>query len=371
LNDLVHIVCFEAPSPPNYGGAMDVYYKIKCLSEAGKKIILHYFDHKEERNVDGIKNYCYKIFAYKRKTGLAGLSITKPYIVSSRINQALVKRLNKDDHPIIIEGIHGTGIIPFLKNKSRKIIIRIFNNEEVYYKQLIANETNFFKRLYYNAETRLLKKYQLQLRNENLYTFLSQTDKKEFEKLYHLQKTHFIPCLLPWQKISSLTGNGIYCLYHGNLAISENEKAVLWLLTNVFNTNKTHFKIAGKNPSNKLINTAKQYNATLIKNPSDEELEELIKNAHIHVLPSFNKTGVKLKLLHAVLHGRFCITNYAGVEGSGLDKFVATVETAIDYQNKIRELKKLSFTEDDIQFRQQVLEIYNNEKNAEKFIALL
>lgn len=371
MSEYVHIVCFEAPSPPDYGGAMDVYYKIICLAKAGKKIILHYFDHKKDRNVVDIEKYCHHIFSYKRKTALTGFSTTKPYIVSSRINHELIKNLNKDDHPIIIEGIHGSGIIPYLKNKNRKIVIRIFNNEEVYYRKLLANESNFFKRLYFYFESKLLIKYQSQLRNSSNYAFLSESDKDVFANSYHLQNVHFIPCLLPWQQIKSLKGNGNYCLYHGNLGISENENAAQWLLTNVFNTNKIDFIIAGKNPSKKLINAAKQFNSTLIQNPTDEVLDDLIKNAHINVLPSFNKTGVKLKLLHALLHGRFCLTNYAGVDGSKAEDFIFNAETAQEFKNTINKLFKVSFTQKHIQQRDQLLELYNNEKNAMKFIALL
>jgi hypothetical protein len=371
LNNFVHIVCFEAPSPPDYGGAMDVYFKIKCLHQAGKKIVLHYFDHKKERTVEGLEEYCYKIYSYKRKTGITGFSSTKPYIVSSRINHELIKNLNEDDHPIIIEGIHGSGIVPYLKIKNRKIVIRIFNNEEIYYRKLLLNEPNFFKRLYFSIETKFLKKYQSQLKKEISYAFLSQTDKVVFENSYQLQNVHFIPCLLPWQSVTSLTGIGSYCLYHGNLSISENENAALWLLNNVFNENKTNFIIAGKNPSNKLISAAKQFKSTLIQNPADEDLENLIQNAHIHVLPSFNETGVKLKLLHALFHGRFCLTNVSGVEGSGLDEFVFTTESGSEFASKIQELMKISFTENDIHYRKHILDLYNNEKNAMNFIALL
>ncbi|MCX6283192.1 MAG: mannosyltransferase, partial [Bacteroidetes bacterium] len=40
----LHIVSFDIPYPPDYGGVIDVYYKIKTLSEAGVKIHLHCFE---------------------------------------------------------------------------------------------------------------------------------------------------------------------------------------------------------------------------------------------------------------------------------------------------------------------------------------
>ena len=34
LNNKLHIVCFDVPFPATYGGVMDVFYKIRSLSES-------------------------------------------------------------------------------------------------------------------------------------------------------------------------------------------------------------------------------------------------------------------------------------------------------------------------------------------------
>ncbi len=90
----MHIVCLDAPAPPNYGGAIDMYYKITSLAATGKKIILHYFDYNPQRNVDDLKNYCDSIFSYSRLKGIRSLPILQPYIVASRINQQLIANTN-------------------------------------------------------------------------------------------------------------------------------------------------------------------------------------------------------------------------------------------------------------------------------------
>ena len=41
----LHIVSFDIPYPPNYGGVIDVYYKLKALHRKGVKIILHCFEY--------------------------------------------------------------------------------------------------------------------------------------------------------------------------------------------------------------------------------------------------------------------------------------------------------------------------------------
>jgi hypothetical protein len=39
----LHIISFNVPYPPNYGGVMDVFFKIRALHEQGIKIHLHCF----------------------------------------------------------------------------------------------------------------------------------------------------------------------------------------------------------------------------------------------------------------------------------------------------------------------------------------
>ena len=34
----LHVVSFQVPFPPDYGGLIDVYYKLKALKEAGDEI---------------------------------------------------------------------------------------------------------------------------------------------------------------------------------------------------------------------------------------------------------------------------------------------------------------------------------------------
>jgi hypothetical protein len=369
LSESLHIVFLTAPSPPDYGGAFDLFYKIPALANLGKKIILHYFDYKEGRGHEGLEPYCVEINKYNRSGFLKSLVRAKPYIVSSRIEAKLIHRLNEDNYPVLLEGIHCTGIIPYLKN--RKIIVRVHNDEAEYYRQLQRNEQNVFKTLYFSYESLLLSHYQKKLSKEPTFVFVSEIDKENFEKKYHQKSQAFIPCFLPWQTLHSLTGKGDYCLYHGNLAISENIKAALWLAEKIFSQIDFPFIIAGKNASALKGRLPVNPNLKLIENPSDQELSELITGAHINVLPSFNSTGVKLKLLHALFKGRFCVTNEAGIAGSSLHSGVHIANDKETMVQLLKELLSKKFTEEDIQQRSELTQVYNNDRNAIKLSELL
>lgn len=357
----LHIVCLDAPSPPDYGGAIEMFYKIKALHESGVKIILHYFDYKKNRNAKGLEAYCENIFSYKRKSFFQTPTFSKPHIVASRINKDLINRMNNDNAPVLLEGIHCTGLIPYLK-KERKIVVRLHNDEAAYYQSLAKTEHNFFKRSYYKIESRLLQSYQKKLSNEVTYAAISQNDVTVFMQNYGLKNVFLLPPFTPWQHVTSRAGKGTYCLYHGNLGVAENEAAALWLIEHVFAHVKIPFVIAGKNPSQKLKKrTATITHIHLKPDPSESELEELIQQAHINVLPDFNNTGIKLKLLHALFCGRFCITQGSEIEESST---VAFAQTPQAYMGFLKSYMNREFTVANIEERIKTVRQFNNAVNA-------
>jgi hypothetical protein len=164
-----------------------MFYKIKALAATGINITLHYFNYKKDRNAAALEPYCDKVISYKRNAFLNTQTFSKPHIVATRINPQLIDTLNKDDKPVLLEGVHCTGILPYLKNAHRKIIIRLHNDEAAYYSSLAAFESNIYKKLYYLRESQLLRKYQKTLPDTATYLALSQSDVDQFKNTYKLE----------------------------------------------------------------------------------------------------------------------------------------------------------------------------------------
>ncbi len=183
----------------------------------------------------------------------------------------------------------------------------------------------------------------------------------------------FLPVFIPWNRIKCQTGSGSFCLYHGNLSVNENEKAAIWLMEEVFNKLKIPFVIAGKNPTSHLKKMVHLNNHTcLVENPTEFELDDLIQKAQINILPSFNKTGVKLKLLNALFNGRHCLVNEEGAGGSGTESLCCIAKDSLEFIKNTEVLFELPFTEEDINKRKSILEnLYNNKENAKQIITLL
>jgi hypothetical protein len=370
LNDHLHIVCLDAPSPPDYGGAIEMYYKIKALAAIGKKVTLHYFNYNRLRGVDGLEPLCEAIFSYSRKPFYRSLPVADPYIISSRVNKNLIERLNSDDSPILLEGLHCAGIITGLKNKGR-VVIRMHNEEAAYYHHLAKTTTSVFKKAYYSRESKLLKNYQNKIARETTLACLSEHDVEKFQNTYGFQNAHFIPCFIPWQFVSIKEGTGSYCLYHGNMLVSENEEAALWLINEIFSVVRVPLIIAGKGISRRLSAAAKSHGyVSLVTDPSIRVINGLIQAAQINVLPSMNSTGIKLKLLNALLNGRHCITNFNGIKGSGISGAVSIQDGAESWQKEIAALMQQEFTSVQVSDRLNILCLYNNSLNARKLSAL-
>lgn len=366
----LHMVCLDVPWPADYGGAIDMMNRIMEFKRQGVALHLHYFSYNERGTPEELKQYCESVNVYEREKINKGFSFQLPYIVSSRINKLLIARLQQDNHPILLEGIHCTGILSELDITNRKVVVRMHNEESVYYKELARAESGLLKKLYFYNESRLLKKYSHHLPDNVVYACVSYKDIEVLKNEYHLSKVEFLPTFPAWQSVHGEEGVGSFCLYHGNLSVPENEEAVLWLMCKVFTKATVPFIVAGKKPSKRLQKVAGLCQHTcLVADPSEKQMNDLVRKAHIHTLPCFNKsiTGIRLKLLHALCEGRHCVVNEPMVEGSGLEDACHIGSNANAFASIIMQLHHHPFTLEELILRRQLLgNTYNNEKNTRK-----
>ncbi|MCC8094833.1 MAG: glycosyltransferase family 1 protein, partial [Tannerellaceae bacterium] len=69
MDRYLNIIALNIPWPPNYGGIIDIYYKIKALHALGIKIILHCFEYERGASPE-LDSLCDQVYYYKRRTGL-------------------------------------------------------------------------------------------------------------------------------------------------------------------------------------------------------------------------------------------------------------------------------------------------------------
>ena len=123
----LHVISFQNPYPANYGGVIDVYYKLRALKEAGFYIILHTYIYNRGRAEAELSEVSDEIYYYKRKNGIRSQISFIPYIVQSRNDNSLLDDLLKDDYPILFEGLHTCFFLNHAKLTNRRMFFYCVN----------------------------------------------------------------------------------------------------------------------------------------------------------------------------------------------------------------------------------------------------
>ena len=157
------------------------------------------------------------------------------------------------------------------------------------------------------------------------------------------------------------------------MEVGENNEAALYLVNNVFSKIKTPLIIAGRKPSAELVSAITKYSHIQLKsNINTEEIDELIMNAQINVLPTFQSTGIKLKLLAALFNGRYCIVNSQMVVNTGLEHLCSIKDSPEDMAMEIINLFEKPFEMEEKQKREMILsENFSNTNNGKKLLKLI
>jgi hypothetical protein len=365
----LHIVAFDVPYPANYGGVIDIYYKIKALHSKGIKVHLHCFEYGRAEALS-LESICEKVYYYKRKMNKKYLFDAIPFVIISRSSEQLIKNLLRDKHPILFEGLHCSFHLNDTRLTDRIKIVRTHNIEHEYYRNLEKVEKSLFKKIYFGMEAKKLERFEKVLNKANHIVAISAADTKVLSERY--KNVHHITAFHPNENVTIKNGKGDFCLYHGNLEVGENNKAALYLVNEVFSKIKTPLIIAGRKPSAELINTVAQHpHISLKANINTQEIDDLIKNAQINVLPTFQATGIKLKLLAALFSGKHCIVNAEMVNNTGLESLCSIQNTPEDFSKEIIRLFEIPFDMEEKSKREKILlEEFSNSKNVEKLIAL-
>ena len=367
----LHIISFDIPYPANYGGAIDVFHKIRCLNAQGIKVTLHCFEYGDRKGSPELEKLCEKVYYYKRDTSFLNQLSLLPFNVKSRINDELKQNLLKDNYPILFEVLHTCYLLNDPDFKNRKKLFRHSNIEHDYFLELAKGEKSFLKKQYLKLEAFKLKRFEKQITYADYILSVSETDLNYFKKTYPNTQSVYLPSFHQFDELQSKIGKGDYILYHGNLSVSENYNAALWLIDNVFSKITYPVIIAGLNPPLHLIEELnKNSNITLKQNCSELDMQALIESAQIHCLYTEQATGLKLKLLNVLYSGRFVIANNAMLTGTQLANACYIANTTIEYINQIDTLFSKDFTLQEIENRKTIIASMNNQEKTRKLIEL-
>ncbi len=366
----LNIIAMDIPLPANYGGVIDVYYKLRSLHALGVKIHLHVYEYGRSRNDDLLK-VCESVSYYPRRTTRQYLLHRKPYIVASRNSDRLINALCRNNYPILFEGLHTCYYLDHERLKDRVKIVRSHNIEHDYYRNLASVERNVFKQIYFTREADKLERFEKVLKHTTGIAAISKKDAaylhSKFSNVQQVSAFH------PHDQVEIADGKGDFCLYHGSLDVGENNQAAMYLVEEVFSNCKHRLIIAGKKPSKELQNAVAQRGNIELRTDLDTAgIHDLIRDAQVNVLPTFQATGLKLKLLAALYSGRHCLVNGPMVQNTGLEGVCRVESTARSMLVAIDELMVREMNESEKMARKETLDQgFGNQANAERLYKMV
>ena len=373
MNRNLHIVAFDVPYPPTYGGIIDLYFQLKALHQIGAKITYHcfYYEGNNPPN-DRLSLFADKVHYYHRKKHVGKLVMNKlPFIVATRDDEQLLTNLKIDNAPIIFSGLQSCYYLNHPDLKSRIKLVRTHNIEHDYYKGLANVEVNKLKKQYFLWESKKLEKFEKELVHANAILSIAKMDMSHFEK--YAPTFHSPPYFRFKSRKSDLQETTLYGLFQGNLSVGENIDAVRFIVKHIAQNTDKQIIIAGKNPHVDVKKLCDTYsNLTLVANPSQEKMNGLIESAQVNILYTNQQTGIKLKLLHALAIGKHVIMN-SKMDDAGLFESLCQIENDPKLMLQLFEnLMSTPYTQDMFDSRQALFASkFNNDANAERTMQII
>jgi len=320
----LHVISFAAPYPPVFGGAIDVWHRLRALRAEGVRLTVHAFVYGQSGPSEALEELAERTFYYPRANWAGMVLRGFPMSVRSRMHRGLLARLSSDRQPVLFEGTQTTGWHERLAG--RRLLLRLHNIEHEYYGSLAESSPPRYRWLY-RRESVALAAYEPKMWPLMSAVFpISVADARRLEGS-KVPAVEWLPPFHGHDTFEVRPGRGGYLLYQGDLSLPVNQAALLELLALVPPREGRPWRIAGRSGSAS-FEARIRGQANLIRHPdvSNEEMDRLIRDAQVVVLHSRHASGMKLKLFPALYHARFIAMSPADRTETVLDDACHVVE---------------------------------------------
>jgi len=351
IGTTIQILCARSLSHIHYGHGSLLYFELESLHRSGAIIDLHVL-HPDPVS-EKIVPFCRSIQHYEHITGHKAVHFDIPFEVATRLHPDLEINLNRNQDPVLIYGWEATGLVFLDKIDSDRVHLRVTGIAHVQSKEYQSYKTGLLQKIKSITSTsshKLLRYEDVVMPKPHLLP-LHEKDIKVIEQKWQ-RSPEPVPIFLSPIQVSVNNGMGNYCFYFGDFSDPEHEKAAIWLLEEVFSHVNIPFVVAGKSPSAALQKIAhKNLHTCLVADPDEDAVEDLIRKAHIQILPMLSVTGLKSEIYHALLHGRHCLYHGEGYACPLVRESCHEVKDARHARELIPALFSTPFHEESVQLR--------------------
>jgi len=330
------LLCNKSPWPPKDGGSAATLNIIKGLSTRNISVsVLTINTSKHFAKADEIHDELFKSLDYKSinvnteinpfKLLLNLVFSRRPYnyerFWSGKYNSELKSIIRKNFDIIQIEGLSMYHYLYAIRqNTSAVVVFRPHNIENLIWASLAAEEKNFLRRLYFRILAKRIKKLEKNIINRfDGLIAISNSDMKWF-KAAGLS----IPAAVVSQgfrpeeimEYSDVPSNKV--CFIGALDWLPNISGLNWFIGQVWPQviNKVpdaEFFVAGRNASEKTISGIKGPGIIFCGEVESSSL--FIKDKTVMVVPLFSGSGIRIKIIEGMIHGKCIVATPVAVEG--------------------------------------------------------
>jgi len=325
----------KVPLNPKDGGSLAMLNMMKGLKGVGaeislfsintKKHFVKYETIKDDSN-ELFRNseYVYLDTDIKLSKAFFNLFTSKSYNISRfdspKVADTLRNFLKDKSFDIVqFEGLYMSMYIPILKKHlpEAKLIYRMHNLEYDVWDNLAQN-ASYVKAKYLKILAKRLKRYEINvIPSFDLIVPLSESDDFKLKKITN-SPSFISPIGLKIPEDIKPKGNLNTLFFIGALDWKPNLEGLLWFLNNIWKPIHKHFPelkfvIAGRNTPSEIYKYNKVHNIEVIGEVASAS--QFIQENDVMLVPILSGSGVRVKVLEGLKHGKCIISTSKGVEG--------------------------------------------------------
>jgi hypothetical protein len=362
-NKILYITPY-IPFPNNKAANLFISKRISLLSQRYDIELLSVTNGKYDTNINNhkISRYVFSFDFIVRDNVSIGAIIKAIFckeplfnILSRNIIKVIKNKIQKNQYDfIIVEHSYLSSMIVRAIPSIGPQVITVFHNIETDYFHDLYKKTSFFnpKKYFYFIEYIGCKKVEGELyaSNTKAFWFLSKQD-LEFVKKQTKNQNLLLSSIISFDLKKHTNVKKKYdLLYMGQLDNPRNLHGLKWFINNVWtlleNKNLT-FAIAGRGNIDKIKRLKEKHKGIDIVGEV-ENLDEIFSKSKITVIPIFNTIGVQTKLFDSLAQGNVVICTEDVIKGT-------------NFENE----KHLLVAKDEIDFKEKILSVLNNESKYE------
>lgn len=384
---VLHLVCFDLPLPPLYGGTEEVDTKIRALLDLGVALHVHSFVWPRVMRSGKLPDWHQRVASLRLypRSWLLSPWDSRPWSLLSRSSEQLNLHLLSNPGPVLLEGWQCSDLLRLPALENRIVWVRSHNIESNYYRMQADSASGWIRRMRYAMESRRWRRYEdsfpVLFGDEQKRGILSICPSETMEWKRKNLPAYNVPAFVDLSDGFDGSGEGVvipkadapYALYHGRLDIDENMRAVRFLVSQLDLPDKVKLVIAGSRISPSLRkNVASAERVLLVDSPQRNRMKALVHHAAAHCIPCYGMAGLRLKIIHAMLGKGHVLVSREGVNGMPWAEWVTVVESPADWSKHLHKALHAPLSPEQVSARHAwVRQYFDHRKNALQMLDLM